>query len=667
MKFVMPHFAEHVLALPRSGKRAVILVVDASLCVLTTWLAYYLRLGEFPPSGGQLFPPWLMAAAVSVLLAIPIFVKCGLYRAIIRYSGLPAMMAIARAMLLYGVMFAATFTFYGVQGVPRTVGLIQPLLLFVLVGASRAAARVWLGGLYQNRIKQSALPQVLIYGAGSAGRQLASAMANSHEMRVVGFLDDDDRLHGHVLNGLPIHNPVDLAELLTEVPVTDLLLAMPSASRQRRNDILAGLAPHKLTVRTLPGLSDIATGRVSLSDVRELDIDDLLGREPVKPNGLLLHRNTHNKTVLVTGAGGSIGSELCRQIIKTNPKKLLLVEMSEFALYQIHQELQNILAGGTNGQAQDLEILPLLASVCDEVRMQEVMDTWKPNTVYHAAAYKHVPLVEHNPSEGVRNNVWGTKVCAEAATRNGVQNFVLISTDKAVRPTNIMGATKRLAEMVLQALAEINQPPAIEGDRAPGMRTCFSMVRFGNVLGSSGSVVPLFREQIKNGGPITLTHADITRYFMTIPEAAQLVIQAGAMGTGGDVFVLDMGQPVRIYDLATRIVELSGMTVKNEDRPNGDIEITVTGLRPGEKLYEELLIGDNPKPTQHARIMKAHEKFLPWQDLDEQLSALSLAISANDVPIIRGMLKQLVPGYQPSGEVVDWVYLAQQREAVGDQ
>jgi FlaA1/EpsC-like NDP-sugar epimerase len=667
MKRALPHFAEHILALPRSGKRAIILVVDTGLCLLSTWLAFYLRLGEFQSWTGQFFSPWLWAAAVSVLMAIPIFVKSGLYRAIIRYSGLPAMMAISRAMLLYGVMFAAVFTFFGVRGVPRTVGLIQPLLLFVLVGASRAAARVWLGGLYQNRIKQASLPQVLIYGAGSAGRQLASAMANSHEMRVVGFLDDDDRLHGHVLNGLPIHNPEDLAELLTEVPVTDLLLALPSASRQRRNDILARLAPHKLTVRTLPGLSDIATGRVSLSDVRELDIDDLLGREPVKPNGLLLNRNTHNKTVLVTGAGGSIGSELCRQILKTKPKKLLLVEMSEFALYQVHQELQTILAFGLADKDDGSLIIPLLASVCDEVRMHEIMDTWKPNTVYHAAAYKHVPLVEHNPSEGVRNNVWGTRVCAEAAARNGVQNFVLISTDKAVRPTNIMGATKRLAEMVLQALSDVSSTETAEGDRTSTPRTCFSMVRFGNVLGSSGSVVPLFREQIKNGGPITLTHADITRYFMTIPEAAQLVIQAGAMGTGGDVFVLDMGQPVRIYDLAARLVELSGLTVKNEDRPSGDIEITVTGLRPGEKLYEELLIGDNPKPTQHSRIMKAHETFLTWPQLDDQLTALSLAISVNDVLIIRGTLKQLVSDYQPSGEVVDWVYLAQKNQGMADQ
>jgi FlaA1/EpsC-like NDP-sugar epimerase len=555
------------------------------------------------------------------------------------------MVALARATVLYGLAFAAVFTFIGVPDVPRTVGIIQPTLLLVLVGASRAAARVWLGGLYHQQLRKGALPQVLIYGAGSAGRQLASAMASSNEMRVVGLLDDDDRLHGHVLNGLPIYNPEALAEVLADQPVATVLLALPSVSRQRRNDILKSLSAHKVAVRTVPGLSDIATGKVGLSDVRDLDIDDLLGREPVKPNGLLLNLNTHNKTVVVTGAGGSIGSELCRQILKTGPKQLLLVEMSEFALYQIHQELQGYEA---------VEIVPLLASVCDEVRMHEIMDTWKPHTVYHAAAYKHVPLVEHNPAEGVRNNVWGTLTCAEAAVRNGVRNFVLISTDKAVRPTNIMGATKRLAEMVLQALAEVSASLAVQGGRVPSAKTTFSMLRFGNVLRSSGSVVPLFREQIKTGGPITLTHADVTRYFMTIPEAAQLVIQAGEMGQGGDVFVLNMGQPVKIIDLARRMVELSGLSVRDEMRPDGDIEIAVTGLRPGEKLYEELLIGDNPKPTQHARIMKAHEPFLPWAQLEQKLNALSIAMSVNDVPVIRGMLQQLVSGYQPSGEVVDW-------------
>jgi FlaA1/EpsC-like NDP-sugar epimerase len=672
-------FAVLALAMPRAVKRSVVLVLDAVLCILSVWLAFYLRSGSFIPLSG----PAIWPAMASVVLALPIFITSGLYRAIFRYSGLPAMVAVGRAMLLYGLVFATIFTLLGVDGVPRTVGLIQPMLVLLLVGASRAAARVWLGGLYHQQLRKASLPQTLIYGAGNAGRQLASAMASSPEIKVVGFMDDDDRLHGHVLNGLPIYNPADLAEVLSILPITNVLLALPTVSRQRRNEILNMLKPHKLAVRTLPGLSDIATGKVSLSDVRDLDIDDLLGREPVKPNGLLLNLNTHGKTVLVTGAGGSIGSELCRQIFKTNPKQLLLVEMSEFALYQIHQELQVALAcerlsenkpvevaapdAKVVGDGPDIEIVPLLASVCDEVRMHEIMDTWKPHTVYHAAAYKHVPLVEHNPAEGVRNNVWGTRVCAEAAMRSSVRNFVLVSTDKAVRPTNIMGATKRLAEMVLQALAEVNAAVAAQGGRAPTARTTFSMVRFGNVLGSSGSVVPLFREQIKNGGPITLTHVDITRYFMTIPEAAQLVIQAGAMGQGGDVFVLDMGQPVKIIDLARRIVELSGMTVRDELRPDGDIEFTVTGLRPGEKLYEELLIGDNPRPTQHSRIMKAHEQFLSWPQLEQKLNALSIAMSVNDVPVIRSQLQELVSGYQPSGEVVDWVHMALEREALANE
>ncbi len=632
-----------ILSLPRSLKRLIVLAVDTSLCILTVWLAFYLRLGEFT----ALNETHLLAVYASLLIAIPMFMVLGLYRAIFRFSGLPAMLTVMRAMLVYGLIYATLFTVIAFEGIPRTIGLIQPILLLLFVGASRAAASIGLGGLYQGRIQRAALPQMLIYGAGSAGRQLAAAMTNSHEMRVVGFLDDDDRLHGHVLNGLPIFNPQDLSAVLADVPVTDVLLALPSAARQRRNSILATLAEHRLAVRTLPSVSDIASGKVSLSDVHDLDIDDLLGREPVKPNGLLLNRNTHRKTVLVTGAGGSIGSELCRQILKCQPQQLLLVEMSEFALYQIHKELEGALSD-LQLDAVVIEIVPLLASVCDEMRMHEIMRTWRPHTVYHAAAYKHVPLVEHNPAEGVRNNVWGTLVCAQMAARHGVPNFVLISTDKAVRPTNIMGATKRLAEMVLQALDATH-------------RTSFAMVRFGNVLDSSGSVVPLFREQIKNGGPITLTHEDITRYFMTIPEAAQLVIQAGAMCTGGDVFVLDMGEPVRIADLARRMVELSGLSLRDSANPEGDIEIILTGLRPGEKLYEELLIGDNPKPTQHVRIMKAHEEFLAWDALQDRLNALQTCMQANDVAVIRGMLQELVLGYQPTGEVVDWVSMEQSK------
>jgi FlaA1/EpsC-like NDP-sugar epimerase len=567
-------------------------------------------------------------------------------------------------MFIYGLLFATVFTVIGFKGVPRTIGLIQPVLLLIFVGMSRMFARFWLGGLYQDLLKKSKIPQVLIYGAGTAGRQLALAMANSSDMRVIGFLDDDTRLHGSLLNELPIYNPLELKELTGSLVITDILLALPNATRERRNDILKQLAEFKLAVRNLPDLGDIATGRISMSDLRDLDLDDLLGREPVSPDPALLGKNISGQTVLVTGAGGSIGSELCRQIYKGRPHRLLLVDISEFALYQIHQEFENIqqaeiAQGECNGAPIRTEVIPLLASVCDEKRVNAIMMTWKPDTVYHAAAYKHVPLVEHNPAEGVFNNVWGTMVCALAAERHAVKNFVLISTDKAVRPTNVMGASKRLAEMFLQALATKTHTDSMT-EAMPTHATCFSMVRFGNVLGSSGSVVPLFREQIKNGGPVTLTHKDITRFFMTIPEAAQLVIQAGAMGQGADVFVLDMGAPVRIFDLARRMIELSGLSVRDASTPDGDIEISITGLRPGEKLFEELLIGNNPVTTDHPRIMKAQEDFLTMPILQNYLDEMHTAILNNDVHHLQNLLKQLVTGYVPHGELVDWLYLAQQ-------
>jgi FlaA1/EpsC-like NDP-sugar epimerase len=656
-----------VLAIPRTAKRFFVMAVDSGLCILSIWLSFYLRLGEFLPFNSLLDFPLLLTISVSISLALPIFAGFGLYRVIFRYSGTSAMLTAARAISLYGLLFSTIYTFWGVQSVPRTIGLIQPILLFVLISVSRITARLWLGGLYLNNLKNPFLPKVLIYGAGNAGRQLAAGLANSNAMNLVGFFDDDKRLHGQILDGLLIFDPKEIELVVGQRGVSDVLLALPSASRERRNQILALLEKINVSVRTLPDLSDIVSGKITFTDLRELDIDDLLGRDPVEPNGLLLKRNIFNKTVLVTGAGGSIGSELCRQVIKAKPRCLLLIDNSEHALYQIHQEVQNLLNSYQGLPEQNIEVIPLLASVCDELRIKEIMMTWKPNTVYHAAAYKHVPLVEHNPAEGVRNNVWGTKVCAEVAIQNEVQNFVLISTDKAVRPTNIMGATKRLAEMVLQALNQTNHPSdlrALTTNSAGNERTCFSIVRFGNVLGSSGSVVPLFREQIKNGGVITLTHAEVTRYFMTIREAAQLVIQAGAMGLGGDVFVLEMGKPVRIYDLATRIVQLSGLTLKDEGNPKGDIEIKVTGLRPGEKLHEELLIGENPEPTQHPRILKAKEKFLNWEQIQVKLHSLNLALIVNNVPEIRSFLKQLVSGYQPSDEVVDWVHLELERQVV---
>lgn len=639
MKQSLSKLAVPVLALPRAAKRVVALSVDVSLCVLTVWLAYYLRLGEVVALSGNAL--WSVVSSIGI--AVPIFIVSGLYRAIFRYSGWPALLTVARAVGIYGLLYASIFTAVGVAGVPRTVGIIQPILLLLFVGASRALARLWLGDHYLSILKNASRPKVLIYGAGRTGRQLAAAMSSSHEMQVAGFLDDDDHLQGHVLNGLPIYNPADLDSLVTTLNISDVLLAMPSISRIRRNLILSQIRSAHVAVRTLPSVTDLAKGKVSVSDLRELDIDDLLGREPVAPDHMLLVKNIVGKVVLVTGAGGSIGSELCRQILAVRPAKLLLIEQNEFALYAIHQELEERLAG--YDAVTRPALVPLLASVQDQGRMREILSTWQPETLYHAAAYKHVPLVEHNPAVGIRNNVLGTLRTAQLAAENGVADFVLISTDKAVRPTNVMGASKRLAEMALQALA------------ATQTGTKFSMVRFGNVLGSSGSVVPKFRRQLRDGGPVTLTHPEVTRYFMTIPEAAQLVIQAGAMAKGGDVFVLDMGQPIKIMDLARLMIELSGLTVKDAHNPDGDIEIAVTGLRPGEKLYEELLIGNSPEPTMHPRIMKAHEEFIPWAEFEVKINALEMALNTSDVSVIRLILQQMVVDYIPSGDVVDWVYL----------
>ena len=639
MKRVLSRLTTPVLALPRSAKRTVAILVDMSLCVLTVWLAYYMRLGEFVALSGNA----LIATGVSMAICLLVFVVFGLYRAIFRYSDWPALLTVLRAVCVYGLLYSAIFTAVGINEVPRTVGIIQPILLLLFVAASRTLARMWLGDRYQNILKKSARPTVLIYGAGRTGRQLAAALSNSYEMQVAGFLDDDERLCGNVLNGLPIYTPQDLAELTSTLSVSTVLLAMPGINRKRRNEILGQIRNAQVSVRTLPSFNDLAEGKVKVSDLRDLDIDDLLGREPVAPNYSLLTKNITGKVVLVTGAGGSIGSELCRQIISLAPQKLLLIEQSEFALYVIHEELEE------RTSDESIEIVPILASIQNETRMFEIMDTWKPDTVYHAAAYKHVPLVEHNPVEGIKNNVLGTLTTAKVAIKTGVTNFVLISTDKAVRPTNIMGASKRFAEMVLQALA------------ATKPITNFVMVRFGNVLGSSGSVVPKFRQQIRDGGPITLTHPEIKRYFMTIPEAAQLVIQAGALASPGDVCVLDMGQPVKIIDLARRMVQLSGLTVRDDNNLDGDIEIEITGLRPGEKLFEELLIGNNPISTAHPRIMKANEEFIELDTLELLLQTLVVKLDSNDISSVRLILQEIVPGYLPSSEVVDWVHLAGQR------
>jgi FlaA1/EpsC-like NDP-sugar epimerase len=642
---------QKLLQLPRLHKQAIAVVSDVYLSAFACFASICLRL--------ESWQPWTTTQTkmlvVGLLIALPLFTVLGLYRAIFRYAGMQMLFTLSKALAIYSLTYALIFMIIGVEGVPRSVGLIQPIIFAACVVVSRLLVRRMLGS-YGHRQKRKGVPKVLIYGAGSAGRQLATGLGQAQEVIVVGYVDDDERLHGQVLNGLPIISAASIGALVTKHGVSQIYLALPSASRYRRNEIIQGLLPHKLLVRTLPGLMELTSGKLVMSDLKELDIEDLLGREPVAPNPILMTKNNTGKVVLITGAGGSIGSELCRQIIKTLPKQLLLVELNEFALYTIEQELSKVIIDqnlkGSSGDS--LELISLLGDVRNKDRMSEILQTWKPDSVYHAAAYKHVPLVERNPVEGLRNNVIGTQVLAEQAIAHGVSDFVLISTDKAVRPTNIMGASKRLAEMLLQAMAEQSS------QQGHGIR--FSMVRFGNVLGSSGSVVPLFRKQIEQGGPITLTDDRITRYFMTIPEAAQLVIQAGAMASGGDVFVLDMGDSVKIIDLARKMIELSGMTLRDDSNQDGDIEIKVTGLRPGEKLYEELLIGDNPMPTAHPRIMKAREDFLPWKDLQAKLIDLNLTLEHNDVPLIRDRLNGLVPGYKPEHDVVDWGYLARQSE-----
>jgi FlaA1/EpsC-like NDP-sugar epimerase len=616
---------EYMLTWPRSLKQVAVILLDVVLALVATWLAFSLRLDTLHwPSGLQ----WWVYL-LTPTLAVPVFVRLGLYRAIFRYTGLDALQTIARAVAIYGFALFVILLSQRWLWVPRSIGVLQPIIFLLLVGGSRALARFWLAGIGRRRVASEG--RLLIYGAGEAGVQTAGAIANAQQFVLVGFVDDDVAKVGRSINGVTVYAPQRIPQLVEERGVTDILLALPSASRARRNEIIAGLHSVPVHVRTLPGMSDLASGRVTVRNFNELDVEDLLGRDPVVPESHLLARKTAAQVVLVTGAGGSIGSELCRQLVMEQPRQMVLFDHNEFGLYSIHQELQALCSA--RGLAVD--IVALLGSVSNPRRLAEVCGLYQPDWVYHAAAYKHVPMVESNPAEGIANNVFGTLNMARAAMQSGVGNFVLVSTDKAVRPTNVMGASKRMAELVLQALSDFQK----------GAGTRFSMVRFGNVLGSSGSVVPLFRSQVASGGPLTLTHPDVTRYFMTIPEAAQLVLHAGTMAEGGEVFVLDMGAPVKIMQLARRMVELSGLRVRDQAHPEGDIEITITGLRPGEKLYEELLIGDNPSPTAHPRIMKAHEEFLAWADLLVQLEALRAAVDNSDVAAIKQVLTTCVHGY----------------------
>jgi FlaA1/EpsC-like NDP-sugar epimerase len=631
--FNLKNLSINIINLPRYTKRIIAILIDIVLCVFCTWLAFFLRLEEFV----KINEVTTLAVEISILLAIPIFWLVGLYKTIFRFQGSSIVFTVFVATFTYALLYFAVISIYGIQGIPRSIGIIQPILLFLLISLSRISIKF----LFLSNFKKSKnKTNVLIYGAGSAGRQLLTSLESNLEMKVVGFLDDDTQFHGQKILGQTVYDPMNVGKLINKKNIDFVLLALPSISRQKRNQIINNINKYKLTVKTLPSVQDIVEGKVSVSDIKELIIEDLLNREQVQPNSELLSKNISSKVVMVTGAGGSIGSELSRQIIKLNPKKLILVESSEFALYKINEDLKNIY--------KNINIIPLLINIQNKTKIEQVFNTFNIETVYHAAAYKHVPLVEENITESVKNNVFGTFILAEAALKFNVQNFVLISSDKAVRSTNIMGATKRLAEICVQSLYD-NQDK----------KTKFAIVRFGNVLESSGSVIPKFKEQIKKGGPVTLTHPDVTRYFMTITEASQLVIQAGAMAEKCEVFVLDMGQSIKIRDLIVKMVKFSGLSIKDDKNLDGDIEIKVTGLRPGEKLYEELLIGDNPQSTIHEKIQKAQDPFISFNKLKIDLDHLTNSIETNEVDEIKQILSNLVPSYQSNSEIVDNFYKEQ--------
>lgn len=629
--------ANRLARLPRKTKRMVMVMADTVILPASLLCAYVLRFAEpFPEAARQFWMYPLVAA-----LCVPVFGRLGLYRAVVRFMGPRVVYAVVKGVAIVVALLALISHLPVAQPVPWTVLIIFWGVAVIYVGGSRFAVRSYL----QKQRRRG--ERVAIYGAGGAGARLASALIGGQEFVPVAFIDDSVPLHGSAINGVEVFSPEELPRLIGELEITRVLLAVPSVSRRRRKQILRRLEDLHVHIQTMPNFSDLISGDARVDEIREVDVADLLGREAVPPDEKLLEKNIAGKVIMVTGAGGSIGSELCRQVMRIGPARLLLFEVSELALYSINREL---VAMCERDESLDVEIVPLIGSVCNKGRLVSIMSSYKVQTVYHAAAYKHVPIVEHNMLEGIRNNVFGTRSAALAAVESSVETFVLVSTDKAVCPTNVMGATKRLAEMVLQAINE------------RGVDTRFSMVRFGNVLESSGSVVPLFREQIRRGGPVTVTHPEIIRYFMTIPEAAQLVLQAGSLGMGGDVFVLDMGKPVKIEDLARRMVQLMGLTVLSEDNPDGDIEIKFTGLRPAEKLYEELLIGNNVSGTAHPMVMRAEEKLLPWDDVCALLDSMEQAIQSSDCAAARAVLLQAVEEYKPSADVVDLVWSNERRD-----
>ncbi len=625
-----------IIPLQLYSKRVLAVLTDVGLCVLCTWLAFILRLEELILFNDFNFHP----ALISIVIAIPIYWLFGLYRTIFLYTSLSIIFSIITSTFVYGLLYFLVIGVYSIQGVPRSIGVLQPMLLFFGIISSRFWFKFILTGNFDSN-KSSNKKNVLVYGAGEAGRQLVVALENSPEFKVIGFLDDNKQLHRQVLFGQNIFSPIELENLVQTKDISLVFLALPSISRSRRNQIIENLNHLKLSVKTLPSVSEIVDGRVTLSDIKDLNIDDLLNRDEVKPDINLLKKNINSKTVLVTGAGGSIGSELCRQIIKLKPKKLLLLELNEFAIYKIYEELKTL--------NKNLKIISLLVNAQDQAKLETIFETFKVDTVYHAAAYKHVTLVEENICEGVKNNVFGILAVAKASVIKKVSNLVLISSDKAVRPTNIMGASKRLSEFCLQGIY----------NHTKDINTNFSIVRFGNVLESSGSVIPKFKKQIKEGGPVTLTHEDVTRYFMTVTEAAQLVIQAAAMGKNSEVFVLDMGESVKIRDLIYKMIKLSGFTVKDDKNLNGDIEVKITGLRPGEKLYEELLIGNNPQKTNHSKIQKTSEIYIPFDQLEVDLNNLKNLLDNNKAKEVKDLLDKIIKLYQSNSEIVDHVYIEQ--------
>ncbi len=621
------------LELSRFKKQLIAAGTDLVMLPLALYFSVWLR---FDGVTLVMLHQYASLICAAPLISIPIFVQLGLYRAVVRYIDHKIVYLVVAGVTLSIVCLAALATMTHVTALSRGVFGIYWVSAILYVVSSRFVAR----GYLLRATRTGGAMRVAIYGAGQAGTQLAAALRPAHDYVAVAYIDDKKELRGATIGGIGVFGPDDLAALVQQKQIGGILLAMPSMTRAQQKRILDRLEPLKIQIRVTPPIGSLVNGVLRAQDVREIEIEDLLGRDQVKPDLQLISRCIAGKVVLVSGAGGSIGSELVRQIIALRPTKLLLLEMSEFALYSIEQELQAI----QRGLGLDIEVIPFLGSVLEQEKCRRIMHTFAVDTVYHAAAYKHVPLVEHNPIEGIRNNALGTLSLARAAMASGVTCFVLISTDKAVRPTNVMGSTKRLAELILQAFARQQT------------QTRFCMVRFGNVLGSSGSVVPLFRKQIKAGGPITVTHPEITRYFMTIPEAAQLVLQAGAMGEGGDVFVLDMGEPVKIVDLAKRMVHLSGLEIRSDETPDGEIEIRHVGLRPGEKLYEELLIGDNVEGTEHPLIMRAQEAEIAWPVLSALLTRLDLACECFDYEEVRALLIQIVPAYVPQCGIEDFVW-----------